>query len=685
MIDSLDQLLAKTEFLDAKELDDLLNRPACDLGWDTTQAFRSAASHRRDAGIDDRMRRAMYAYRSQYLPEDECQLREADDVIVYIGIYQRLRDIWLAWHFDRVGSAGHRIYTISPTPVVETSQAQREAAIEVVLKKVMNEGIQDPLSAAKFASKEIASLKFSIINEITKAATQACRQVEMLFDDKAVEGALVRCYRDMMHDFTLYPYCVMKFPSIKIEKKIVGWKKGAPQYKDEPVMYFERIAPPDFYWSGDSTNCQNGESVFVRRRISQDTLRSLSKTTKGFVKNNVDSLLQDGLQYPKATWLDGYGVTEKEEFEKDSSFAESYIVNTIDCIERHFKVRGSVLKDYGVSKYKAKNIVNIDDDEYYQVEVWVVEGRVIYIAPNISPRNERPFYSTSFEPTPGCFVGQGMYDMIAHEEKGACFAVRQAMKNAYYSGISTEITGNRFGEQTTPSSIQPFSSHKTEIDSLSGGQSAIRIHDLHGANNLAALQGLVADFDQKAQRKIGIFDMMAGSTADMGSSMRTSGNLKTVQANGNKLIMHRERNFDGDILSPAIKNWYSYFMAYHSDDSIKVDADIDVQGLDSVTAREKAQESAINLLQYVTPALKIQAETGMDLGLTTEFMRDVVYKAMGATSADTSLLQAPEAAQEVSMLQGGLPNEVEQPAPLDMRSATPARPEQFTQLPANAS
>lgn len=680
MIDTLDKLLTEPQFLDAEGLEELIGRPPCKLGHETVLAFRSAADHRRASGIDDRIRRALYASRSKYLPEDECLL---DGVNYYVGIYQRLRDIWLSWHFDRVGPAGHRIYTLSPTPIVETSEAQRKAAIEVVLKKVMNEGIQDPLSAAKFASKQVKSIKLNILNELNKAAQAACKQVELLLDDKAVEGELVRCYRELMHDFTLYPYCVMKFPSVRIEKKIAGWKKGAPQYVDTPVMYFERIAPPDFYWSPDSTNCQNGESIFVRRRISMDTLRDLSKQANGFVKANIDMLLERDDIIQNTTWLDTYGADEKSEFERDStySFADSHVVGTIDCIERHFKVKGEDLKEYGLTKYKAKKTVVIQDDEFYQVEVWVVDGKVIYVAPNINPLNTRPFYHTSFEPSFGCFVGQGMYDLIQNEEKGACFAVRMALKNAYYSGITTEIAGSRFSDQTTPQNIKPFSSYQTEIDSLMGGQAAIRIHDMNGSNNLAALQGLVNDFDQKAQRKIGIFDMMAGSTSDLGSAMRTNGNLQTMQANGNKLIMHRERSFDMDILSKAVKTWYAYFMAYHPDDSIKIDADVDVQGLDSVTARDKTQQSAINLLQYVAPALKIQADSGMDLGITPEFMRDVVYKAMGATAADTNLLENPEAAQEISLLGGGQPKEVAQPAPLDGRSAVPMRADQLSQLP----
>ena len=120
-------------------------------------------------------------------------------------------------------------------------------------------------------------------------------------------------------------------------------------------------------------------------------------------------------------------------------------------------------------------------------------------------------------------------------------------------------------------------------------------------------------------------------------------------------------------------------MQYDEDDSIKVDADVDIKGLVSVTTKNAQEARAIELLQYLPAFLSAANEAGSPID--PKFIMAVLKNAAGQLGGSTEYLSDPEEQDSIQKAVGS--NAPVNPTPqLDGRSAVPAPAEASSRLPA---
>jgi hypothetical protein len=653
----------------SKELLDELESPACSFGSKVLDLFTMARRHR-DA-VDCRNRRAFYSSQSKYPPEFQCKLGDVD---VFMGIFARLRATFLAWHFDRVEAAGEKLFTVNPTPVPSVPDSLREFAVSKVLDDLMNSGLPPEL-APQYAQEKMKEVKANVLNFLYKEAKKATDKASTVMLDKLVEGDFLAQYMTWWANFATYSHSVMQFPCVEMEERLV-WAGNKLKPKQKAVLKARAISPFDFWVTPDSTNAQDGKAAFVRARLNYDAVLQLKRKAKGAVIKNLDYLLNEGKPKASGNWIGA--INENEAKLLSNTYTHEHIEGTWDVIKCFTKMTGTELKEYGVTEFYKPSKVTVEDLDMYEIEAWMIDGRIAYLVPSAHPTNERPLHMASWEMIQGSAYGKGLYDIVEGYERAACLAGRDIVKNAAISaGFIAEQDSSRFDEGAEPQTIRPWSLYRTTEPMVGASQKAIHFHTI--PSQVPQLTSLHDWYSQQAQEEAGIFDMMAGSPTEISSALRTNMGMNTVQGNGNKLINYRSIVADRFCFKPLFKSLWVYLMQYEEDDSIKVDADVDIKGLVSVTTKNAQEARAIELLQYL-PAF-LQAANGTGVPIDPKFIMSVLKTAAGQLGGATEYLSDPEEQDSIQKAVGS--NAPINPTPaLDGRSNVPAPPEAASRLPA---
>ena len=650
-----------------KELLEALEHRDCDLGLELFGDFRNACEYRKP--VDCKMRYAFYSSLSRYLPEDECSLQ---GINVFIGVFARLRSTFLAWHFDRVEAAGENLFTINPTPIPEVPLRMKEEGIAKIMEELLSQGLP-PEQAQSFAQERINEVKASMMQYLYREAKKATDKAKTAITDDMVEGRFLQEYKGWWEDFVTYNLAIMQFPLVETETKL-RWVNGKLKPQDEIVVKAKRISPFDFWVTPDSTNAQDGKAVFVRSKVTYKTLSKLKGKAKGAVKENIDFLMNKGDPVIDDMWM--YGV-EKNENKLANVDTVEKIAGTWDMLKCWTKVSGMVLKEYGIEWVKTPDKKEVVEDEMYEIEGWMIAGRIVYIAPNYHPLGKRPFYTASWQPINGSVYGKSLYDTVASIEKAGNAAARDIMKNAAATaGYIAELDQSRFEEGAEPRAVQPWTLYRTAGYDVGGSSQALRFHTI--PSKLGDLTNLHDWLSNEAQKASGIFDFMAGAASEVSSALRTNVGVSAVQGNGTKLINYRAITADKSVYQDLFTDWWTYLMVYSDDSSIKVDASVDVKGLASVTAQAELDSRAIALLQNLPNLMSATNEAGMRID--PRFVMSVVKAAAGNLGGDTSFLADPEAQDEIQRAVGA-PIQGQPEAAMDGRSAVPQTPDEMNRLP----
>ena len=62
------------------------------------------------------------------------------------------------------------------------------------------------------------------------------------------------------------------------------------------------------------------------------------------------------------------------------------------------KITGAELKEYGIKEIFKPSKIVVDDLDMYEIEAWMIDGRIAYIVPSSHPTNERPLHMAGIHP-----------------------------------------------------------------------------------------------------------------------------------------------------------------------------------------------------------------------------------------------------------------------------------------------
>lgn len=620
--------------------DDALARRLLQL-FDVAHSFRQKYT--------EEMREAYYASQNEYKPEDACKLPDEREREMYAGLFSRQLSTYMAWVLDRISQA-ERFFTLKATPIPSVPERYQARAVARVLQELRQLAYLPEDVALEYGRERLVDLKVAINKILFQDAQRAVVGAEKRVDDVLAEGDFRMAYMQFHHHL-FRSLGVMKFPNIHIVER-VRWQGDKAVVTREPVLKFKAISPFDFYWSPDSTTAQDGAYIVERTRMDYAALQWMHEKARGVIKDTTAYILDQ--HKTGSQWVDDH-IAQVNEREAAANMSRTDAAMTLqngsfDVLIFHLKLFGQELRAYGVDSFIGiDGKENIVDDKQYPCEAWVINGMTTYLTINAHPTGVRPYHVASYEPVAGQLYGVSAWKKIKPWEIMFRSGHRMlARAVAFESGVIAEVDSGRFANAKAPKAISPWMQYEVDADYTGGGQAAVRF--LQTRANSQGLRAYLDSIEPQAQHATGIYNTMAGSTA-YGTVARTRFGVESVQNNATKTIFAKAEYLDKYALEPMIQMLYTYLMLFDSDPTIKVDAQVVVSGLTSVTTREGEKQLLMQLLQYLPAMMQIDAQKGTN-AVPATLIQSLFRSIVAALGGNVDGMPDPTAVSSVAQAVG---------------------------------
>jgi hypothetical protein len=430
-----------------------------------------------------------------------------------------------------------------------------------------------------------------------KKAREEAKKAECKLDDLLVEGKFYRALAECLFDLTLFPFCVLKGPTVRMVPQ-VKWEKGKAITKTAPKMFWNRVSPFDIWWTPGVSEIEDAE-ICEKIRLTRADLNDLLGLP-GYHEANIREILQT---YPNGftDWWDG---TDSERAVHESR--ENPIWNQsglIDCMEFHGNVQGSMLLEWGVKKDKVP-----DADRDYFVQAWLIGRYIIKVQIAPSPRKRHPYYVTSFEKVPGTPVGNGLPDILEDIQSVANAVLRALVNNlSIASGPQVMINDALFVNGTDGDELFPWKRWHFDLDPMnSAGSSSVKPIDFfQPSSNAQELMGLYEKLTQIADELSAIPRYITGSDR-MGGAGRTASGLAMLMGNASKILQTVAANVDRDVMAPLLEGLYDMVMLTDEKGVLRGDETIRVRGVEVAVQRETNRQRQLEFLQITANPIDTQ-------------------------------------------------------------------------------
>jgi hypothetical protein len=555
------------------------------------QKWAISRDHRATRGINERLLRSLRTFNGEYDNAHLSEIRKFGGSEVYsrvVGTKARgatalLRDIYFA---------AERPWTLEPTPDPETPQD-----IEESIPRVVQMEAQSLIQAGQPISPDMIQQRMRQMLDAAHKATvkNAKKDAEKstdLLDDYLVEGGFYDAFSAFLVDLPLFPFAVIKGPSVKMVEDVV-WENGQATIKQKPKLVWSRVSPFDFYWTPGVSHIAQGD-VFERMRWSRKDLNDLVGLP-GWDQQAVRQALAD-YDAGVRDWMDTPDSERAiQEDREDPNFNRS---DMIDAMEFHGNIQGSLLLDWGMSQEQIQ-----DPDLDYHVQCWICGDYVLKVQITPNPRKRHPYFVTAFEKVPGTPVGNSLVDLLSDIEEISNASLRNLVNNmAMASGPQVVVLDNRFAVEEDTDEIYPWKRWHMADEPGQGALPPVSFYQ--PSSNAAELLGIYQKMTEIADEVSAIPRYITGSGATGGAG-RTASGLSMLMGNASKVLQQVAHNIDTDIMHAMLSSLYDLLMLT-TVDVIKGDENIKVRGVSTVMAREAERARQLEFLQLTANPMDMQ-------------------------------------------------------------------------------
>lgn len=550
-----------------------------------------ARDHRATRGINDRLLASLRTFNGEYEIPHLNEIRKFGGSEVYsriVGTKARgatalLRDIYFS---------AERPWELKPTPVPKTPDDIMESIPKLVqiesqtmaqngqpiTDDMIQQRMRQLMDAAKQATKD-------------KAQKEAKKSTEEV-DDYLVEGGFYDAFSQFLVDLPLFPFAVVKGPSVKMVDDVV-WEQGKATIKKKPRLVWSRVSPFDFYFTPGVSSITDAE-VFERLRWTRANLQELLGLP-GWNQEAIKSAL-NAYDHGLRDWMDTPDSERSiQEDREDPNWNRS---DMIDAMEFHGNINGQLLRDWGMSVDEVQE-TNVD----YHVQAWICGDYVLKVQISPSPRKRHPYFVTSFEKVPGTPVGNSLVDMLSDIQEVANASLRNLVNNmGMASGPQVVVLDNRFAVTEDTDDIYPWKRWHMADEP---GQGALPPVSFYQPNsNAAELLGIYQKMTEIADEISAIPRYITGSGASGGAG-RTASGLSMLMGNASKVLQQVAHNIDQDIMNNMLQSLYDLLMLT-TKDVVRGDEEIRVNGVSTVMAREAERARQLEFLQLTANPIDMQ-------------------------------------------------------------------------------
>ena len=592
--------------------------PMCRLAAFVMDTWRIAVDHRRDSGVDDRLRYALLAQTCQYDDTQKAKMRAAGiDERIYAPITATKVRAAKAMLVDIFNSTGEWPFTVDPTPdpdvpssVAEEAMADVKADIERVFSQLEQMGVEQLNERAMALVNEIAyratmNRYDEIMNRKIAFARSRANRMERKVRDIMVEGGWHKAFSEYVDYICTYGTGLIIGPVPRVmpvnhckEDKSTGARKYVREYRLIPT--FEAVSPFDCYPAPDAKDVEDGP-LCIRIKYTANELQQyvthakprFSDRADGWMWHTVRALLD---RYPR-----GGLKIDSEPYDPVRKAAEKNgHDDTNDCtlegVRCFASVRGSDLIEFGVTKNRDGKSIAYDD--FYRVETIVIGGFVVYCR-IIDDRLGLPVSKGVFYELPGSWWGESVADKLCLVQSVMNNSIKSLMQNmAVASGPMYWINDVSRLADKTPDGLK-FRPHKVfPFQTSMMGNSGAPMGVVSVPSNAGELLAVWEKMRLQADDDSGIPAYTYGQSSGQGALRTASGLAIFTEAasRGMKMVISTT---DRLVTRDQVKKVCNYILLYDSDLDLKGDCEVHAAGVMGKILKAQQDQQRLQLFNTV--------------------------------------------------------------------------------------
>ncbi len=596
--------------------------PMCLLANRVHQNWRTNVDHRRESGVDDRLRRSLLAQTCRYTPEQREKMRRA-------GISE---DVYSPITHTKVRSAKAMLmeifsangdYSFSLTP---TADPELPAQVEIEAQKSVREDIDRIFAALKQMGQGISPRAAGVVNGIVAnayasryddiqhrreaIARRRVKRLERRVKDYFDEGNFVDAFQDYVNNVCVYGTGFIRGPvpmvrEVNVHKTVRGVPKIARELRVVPS--FESVSPWDCYPAPGARDVEDGP-LCIRVEYAPNELRRCCEKAKP--KRGGDGKASGWIWSTVRTLLDAHPNGEGCRIVADPVDAERRRAemhgseNPKDCMMEgvlcYDYVRGDELIEIGITRTRDNKPVEFA--KYYSVETIVIGGYVVYCR-LLDDRLGRPFVKGVFYELPGSWWGESVADKLRLVQSTMNNAIKALFRNMaaasgpmYWVDVSRFVDRDGTGLTVKPHKMFTFQpSVSTSLGTSSGAPMGVMSVPSNAQELLAVWEKMKTQADDDS----GIPAYTYGQTSGNSGAMRTAQGLAIfteAASRGMKMVVYTT---DRLVTRRLVRKVVDYIMLYDPDFEIKGDCEIVPTGVMGKILRAQQDQQRVQFIQLI--------------------------------------------------------------------------------------
>ncbi|HPE62389.1 MAG TPA: hypothetical protein PLB10_18840 [Thiolinea sp.] len=537
-----------------------------------------------------------------------------------LTVIPRKVDDLYSWLIDMIVHAFDDLFRIEATARPDISEEIREKTARTILAVVKQIAEQRALQAAQQVITEYGQIGVNVtpeqalslaegrgaklrptekeIREIilslkgvareyeTQEAIKGAKELSILVKDFLQETDSLRELMDFLHDFCVYPYAILKGGFVRNVKKRT-WKKDKLIWKRKLMPSLARVSPYDFVWTRDSTDTQDGMGIAERMPMRRFDIEQLKRTSSHFDDREIDRLLDDK-EAETREWL-----LPEENREAINHWSE-HPNETIDVFRMFVLISGEYLKEY-------KSLFpKLDVTKQYQLEAYLADDYLLG-AKLHDADYQRPYWKESYEPVPSEFCGNALPENLAVINAAARRGFIHLLRNMGKSTNPAIFVNREMMDYDVLPEDEVILPDNQYDYIASIGSNGRPVDMLNFPNHGGELINFMAYLDERADVESGIPKYALGQAVGLPSALRTTGSLTVMINNALKTITSRVYRIGTRVVAPSIQDIVDWVMDNWDEDFVKVDAEVNVRGMEGIVTKGLVVNKIQELLQYLAP------------------------------------------------------------------------------------
>lgn len=610
--------------------------------------------------VEKEMLEALQARKGEYTADKRALLMMQGGSQIYMmvtatkcrGASSLIRDVV-------VGTGVDKGWTLNPTPVPElpddiTQKIVGDIAQEVYQAELVSGQPIDPTVIRQRLEEAYDDEHYALYQEAAKRT----ERMEAKMEDQLIEGGYIDAMCEFIDDLTTFKSAFVKGPVMR-RKPVLKWGPQ-PDGSFLPIVTYEivkewvRVDPFSVYPAPWAKNV-NDAWLIEKHKLTRGSLAAMIGVdgySEPAIRKVLDLYGTGGLH----DWLAVEAQKAQIEGRLQTGVAQS---ETIDAIEYRGSVSGKMLIDYGMDKAKVP-----DPSKEYECEIWLIGPHVIKCVLNPDPLGRRGYYMSSYEPIPGAFWGNALYDLI-RDCQDMCNGAARALANnlGIASGPQVGVNVDRLPIGEKISQMFPWKIWQFKSDPM-GNTTQPAITFFNPDSHAQELMGVFEKFASLADEYSGVPRYMTGTEGTPGAG-RTASGLSMMINNASKIIKQVLSNIDVKVTVPLLEMLHYHNMRYGTDPELKGDLNVKARGVLALVQKETAATMRNNFLAATNNPADLQImgmegrayllrESVKDLNVNADKVVPSI-EAIRRRAAIQAAQQAIMAAQQSAQQQGAQP------------------------------